>query len=73
MGARDQYIPEAGAGVTSGAVLGSGRGGKDVCGPLAGFTAEAESLGVEAGVGEEVAVDGLLAIADVERKATGRL
>lgn len=32
-GARDQYMPLAGAGWTSGAVLGSGRGGKDVCGP----------------------------------------
>ena len=26
-------MPLAGAGWTSGAVLGSGRGGKDVCGP----------------------------------------
>jgi len=72
VGARDQYIPEAGAGATSGAVLGSGRGGKDVWGPLAGFEAGAVGLGVVAGVGEDVAVDGLLAMAEVERKATGR-
>jgi len=72
VGARDQYIPEAGAGATSGAVLGSGGGGKDVWGPLAGFEARAVGLGVVIGVGEEVEVDGLLAMADVERKATGR-
>jgi len=72
VGARDQYIPEAGAGATSGAVLGSGGGGKDVWGPLAGFEARAVGLGVVVGVGEEVEVDGLLAMADVERKATGR-
>lgn len=30
MGALDQYIPDAGAGWTSGADLGSGRGGKEV-------------------------------------------
>lgn len=32
-GALDQYMPEAGAGDTFGAVLGSGRGGKSVCCP----------------------------------------
>lgn len=72
MGARDQYMPEAGAGATSGAVLGSGRGGKDVWGPLMGFEAGAVGLGVIVGVGEEVAVDGLLAMAEVDRKAIGR-
>ena len=29
-GARDQYMPDAGAGSTSGAVLGSGRVGKEM-------------------------------------------
>jgi hypothetical protein len=72
VGARDQYMPEAGAGATSGAVLGSGRGGKDVWGPLTGFEAGAVGLGVVAGVGEEVVVDGLLAMAEVERTAIGR-
>jgi hypothetical protein len=72
VGAIDQYIPEAGAGATSGAVLGSGSGGKDVWGPLAGFEAGVVGLGVVAGVGEEVIVDGLLAMADVDRKAMGR-
>lgn len=36
VGARDQYIPDAGAGGTSGAVLGSGSGGCVVCGPREG-------------------------------------
>jgi hypothetical protein len=43
-----------------------------VWGPLAGFEARAAGLGVVVGVGEEVAVAGLLAMAEVERKATGR-
>lgn len=32
-GARDQYMPLAGAGSTSGAVFWSGSGGKGTCGP----------------------------------------
>jgi hypothetical protein len=72
VGARDQYIPEAGAGATSAAVFGSGRGGKDVCGPLVGFGVAVDGFGVvDGGIGD-VLVDGLLAIADVDRKATGR-
>lgn len=70
MGARDQYIPEAGAGATSGAVFGSGRGGNDVWGPLAGFEAAIVGLEVEFVVEDEEL--GLLAIADVERRAKGR-
>lgn len=34
-GARDQYMPLAGAGCTSGAVFGSGREGNGMCGPRA--------------------------------------
>jgi hypothetical protein len=70
VGARDQYIPEAGAGATSGAVFGSGRGGNDVCGPLAAFEAVSVGLEVEFVVEDEEL--GLLAIADVERRAKGR-
>ena len=36
-GARDQYMPLAGAGWTSGAVFGSGNGGYGVCGPRMAF------------------------------------
>jgi hypothetical protein len=71
VGARDQYIPEAGAGATSGAVLGSGRGGKDVWGPLTVFATGVAGFGAVADADEEGVV-GLLAMADVERKATGR-
>lgn len=71
MGARDQYIPEAGAGATSGAVLGSGRGGKDVCGPLGFFATGTVGFGVVDGAGELV-LGCLLAMAEVERRAVGR-
>lgn len=49
-GARDQYMPDAGATSTSGAVLGSGRVGKDVCGPRAGRD---EGVVWRGGAGEE--------------------
>jgi hypothetical protein len=49
-GARDQYMPLAGAGSTTGAFFGSGREGKDVCGPLAG---REEGVVWRAGAGEE--------------------
>ncbi len=69
-GARDQYMPLAGAGCTSGAVFGSGRGGNDVCGPRGARCAGGVLL---EGAGEEApAVLGLDAIADVERRFKGR-
>jgi hypothetical protein len=69
-GARDQYMPLAGAGWTSGAVFASGRGGNGMCGPRGARWAGVELFG---GAGEElVAVLGLAAIADVERRFKGR-
>jgi hypothetical protein len=70
-GARDQYMPLAGAGCTSGVVLGSGRGGKGMCGPLGARWAGVIFLG---GAGEETspAAEGLGAMADVERRFRGR-
>jgi hypothetical protein len=69
-GARDQYMPLAGAGWTSGAVFGSGKGGYGMCGPRGARCAGGVLLG---GAGEEVpAVLGLGAIADVERRFKGR-
>lgn len=71
IGARDQYMPLAGAGCTSGAVFGSGRGGNEVCGPRGGRGA---GVAVRGGAGE-VAPGGVgfAAIADVERRFRGRL
>jgi len=67
-GACDQYIPEAGAGRTSGAVLGSGKGGKGMYGPR---DRTVETIRWGAGEG---ALDGVLgAMADVERRFRGRL
>ena len=65
-------MPDAGAGSTSGAVLGSGRVGKEVCGPRAGADFE-EGVVWRGGAGEEdvLCVVGLLAIAEVERKFRG--
>jgi hypothetical protein len=69
-GARDQYMPLAGAGWTSGAVFGSGKGGNGICGPRATRWAGGVLFG---GAGEELpAVLGLEAIADVERRFKGR-
>jgi len=69
-GARDQYMPLAGAGWTSGAVFGSGKGGNGICGPLAARWADGVLFG---GAEEELpAVLGLGAIADVERRFIGR-
>jgi len=62
-------MPLAGAGWTSGAVLGSGRGGNDICGPRGALWAGGVLFG---GAGEEVAVLVLGAIADVERRFKGR-
>jgi hypothetical protein len=70
VGAWDQYIPDAGAGKTSGAVIGSGNGGTEVCGPLGGLEAAIEGLDDIVIVGE-AAFRGRLAIADVERNAKG--
>ena len=68
-GARDQYMPLAGAGWTSGAVFGSGNGGNDRCGPRGARWPGGVLFG---GAGEEVAVLGLAAIAEVERRFKGR-
>lgn len=74
-GASDQYMPDAGAGSTSGAVFGSGSVGKDVCGPRAG---REEGVVWRGGAGDEdcdcdcaVGV-GFAAMADVERRFRGR-
>ena len=64
-GARDQYMPLAGAGSTSGAVFGSGRGGNGTCGPRGGRWAGVAFRGV---IGEEFpSLCGFGAIADVDR------
>jgi hypothetical protein len=68
----DQYIPEAGAGETSGAVVGSGTGGNLVCGPRLGRDAFEIGLGVGIRAGDVVLLMGLLAMADVERNTNGR-
>ena len=64
-------MPLAGAGCTSGAVLGSGRGGKARCGPRGARWAGVVFRG---GAGEEEppATEGLGAMADVERRFRGR-
>lgn len=68
-GARDQYIPDAGAGST-GEAEGEGREGKEVCGPR---TAR-EGVACRGGTGDdEVFCEGCFdAIADVERRFRGR-
>jgi len=71
VGAFDQYIPEAGAGATSGAVFGSGRGGNNVCEPREALGALVIGLGVCIVAVMEL-VEGLLVIADVERNTSGR-
>lgn len=68
MGARDQYMPDAGAGKTSGADFASGSGGKYVCWPI--FLEWRGGFGVAAGVA--VLLTGLPAIAEVDRNASGR-
>jgi len=68
MGALDQYIPLAGAGCTSGAVFGSGSGGKGMYGPFGGGC---RCAGPE-GAGEDLVPCGVFgAIADVERRLRG--
>lgn len=67
VGARDQYMPEAGAGNTSDADFASGGGGKYVCWPI--FL---DWSGFGAASGVEVLLSGLPAIAEVDRKTTGR-
>jgi hypothetical protein len=66
-------MPDAGAGSTSGAVLGSGRAGKEVCGPRAG---REEGVVTRVGAGEEACEAeegvGLNAMADVDRRFRGR-
>ena len=65
-------MPDAGAGSTSGAVLGSGSVGKEVCGPRAG---REEGVVWRGGPGDEEEVElgvGFAAIADVERRFKGR-
>lgn len=64
-------MPDAGAGSTSGAVLGSGSVGKEVCGPRAG---REEGVVWRGGAGEEDVELGVgfAAIADVERRFRGR-
>jgi hypothetical protein len=81
--ARDQYIPEDGAAGTSGAVRGSARGGKGVCEWERRVRREDETVRLlvevelarraceAAGAGADVE-EGLLAMAEVERKLTGR-
>lgn len=72
IGARDQYIPEAGAGGTSGALSMEGRGGKAVYGRCCAGTC-CEGVVFLVGEGEEARVlEGLGAIADVERRFRGR-
>jgi len=59
-------MPLAGAGSTSGAVLGSSRGGKGICGPRGCLC---EGVRVRMGAGETPPPPpGLGAIADVERR-----
>jgi hypothetical protein len=71
IGAQDQYMPLAGAGWTSGAVFGSGKGGNEVCSPRGGRGAGVVSRG---GAGEGAPAGlGFAAIADVERRFRGRL
>jgi hypothetical protein len=71
IGARDQYMPLAGAGCTSGAVFRSGKGGKEVCGPRGGRGA---GVVLSGGAGEAAPAGvGFAAIADVERRFRGRL
>lgn len=67
-GARDQYIPLAGAGCTSGAALGSARGGKDLCTPRGARWAGGP---FRAGVGDELLSCCFDAIADVDRRLRG--
>ncbi len=62
-------MPLAGAGSTSGAVFGSGRGGYGMCGPRGGLCAGVVFRG---GAGDEPPSLGLDAIADVDRKLRGR-
>lgn len=85
VGARDQYIPEEGAGGTSGAVRGSARGGKGVCAwerrvrreeeTVRPVPVEVELARMACGLLWEVTggteVEGLLAMAEVERKLVG--
>lgn len=70
-GARDQYIPLAGAGSTSGADFRSGRGGKDVCGPR-GARIGVGFLGAAGEEAEDPSAGRLDAIAEVERMFRGR-
>jgi hypothetical protein len=64
-GARDQYMPLAGAGSTSGAVFGSGSGGNGTCGPRGGRWAGVVFCEV---MGEGFpSLLGFEAIADVDR------
>lgn len=70
-GARDQYMPDEGAAGTSGAVLGSWRGGKGTWGPRGRGAADALRDPPEA-PDPVLAVVARPAMADVERIATGR-
>jgi hypothetical protein len=72
IGARDQYIPEAGAGDTSGAVSREGGGGNAVYGRCwAGVRCEGVVFRVGAG-DESFISEGFGAIADVDRRLSGR-
>ena len=71
-GARDQYMPLAGAGETEGAFVGEGKGGKGMYGPDVGAPGRCEDVDVlrfGAGEGPECGVLG--AMADVERRLRG--
>jgi hypothetical protein len=72
IGAWDQYIPEAGAGCTSGAVSGEGRAGYAVYGRCCAG-ARCDGVAFREGVGDDVLPsDDFGAIADVERRFKGR-
>jgi hypothetical protein len=72
IGAWDQYIPDAGAGWTSGAVSAEGRGGNAVYGRCCAGT-RCEGVVFREGAGDGLfPSDGLGAIADVERRFRGR-
>lgn len=62
-------MPLAGAGSTSGAVFGSGRGGNGICGPRGGRWA---GVVVRGGAGDDPPSLGFGAIAEVERRLSGR-
>lgn len=74
--AKDQYMPDAGAGVTLGDVSSEGNGGHGIYGPRFDFEEGRPGLIVAAGeavvVAEVGVLRGLSAMAEVNRKAKGR-